>query len=234
MPDFTKLSDVVFTRLRSQILSGELERGSLHSIYELADTFEMSRTPVREAAVRLADTGLVIIERNRGIRICGLSGSEIKNVFEIRLLLEIPGAAHAAAVHDPAEITVLTEHLQSMHRAVEKDDAMHFSDSDYALHDRILASFGNPRLNEYMRSLRDFTRNMGAVTIEHTRSLLEIGLEHEPIVDAIKTGDSRLAGRAMADHLVGTASLLIARADGVPPEDASSEWAAPYLAQLAL
>lgn len=230
--EYTKLSDVIFSQLRREIVSGELERGSLHSIYELADRFEVSRTPVRDAAVRLADTGIVRIERNRGIRVLGLSASEIQNVFEIRLLLEVPGAAQAATVDDHAEVAALEEHLRSMHEAVDQDDSEAFFASDYALHDRVLASFGNPRLNEYMRGLRDFTRDMGAITLNRSRSLLDVGLEHEPIVTAIRSGDAAGAAGAMADHLVETASLLIAQASYLGSESASSAWAEPYLRRL--
>ena len=234
MTEHEKLSDTVFEQLRAQVLSGELERGSLHSIYELADRYEVSRTPVREAVVRLADTGLVSVERNRGIRVRGLSSEEIRNVFEIRLLLEVPGAAHAAVVYGSEEISRLESNLRAMHDAVARDDVDAFSASDYALHAEVLASFGNPRLNEYVRSLRDFTRDMGAVTLRHTRSLLDVGTEHEPIVDAIRSGDPVSAADAMAEHLVETASLLIAQAESVPPEEASSAWALPYLASLGI
>jgi DNA-binding GntR family transcriptional regulator len=232
MSDHTKLSDVVFDRLRDEVLNGDLERGSLHSIYELADRFEMSRTPVREAAVRLADTGLVTIERNRGIRIKGLSAPEIQQVFAMRLLLEVPGAAQAATVRDDDEIAALDARLAEMHDAVAKDDAVAFWHGDYALHDRVLASFGNPRLNEYMRSLRDFTRDMGAMTLGHTRSLRDAGLEHEPIVDAIRRGDRTAAAASMAQHLVETGTLLIAQASDLSAGEASSDWADPYLLQL--
>ena len=54
----TSTSDSVFRKLRSAILSGELQQGSLHSIYEFAEKYEVSRTPVREAVLRLADTGM--------------------------------------------------------------------------------------------------------------------------------------------------------------------------------
>lgn len=232
MSDHTKLSDVVFERLRDEVLTGNLERGSLHSIYELADRFEVSRTPVREAAVRLADTGLVTIERNRGIRIKGLSPEEIQQVFAIRLLLEVPGAAQAASVADLAEIAALDARLAEMHEAIAADDAVAFWHGDYALHARVLSSFGNPRLNEYMRSLRDFTRDMGAMTLGHTRSLLDAGLEHEPIVEAIRTGDRTAAAGTMAQHLVETGTLLIAQASGVDATAASTAWARPYLLQL--
>ena len=71
-------TDRVFASLRESILSGEFPAGSLHSIYRLADLLEVSRTPVREAVLRLADVGLVTIERNRGVRIRGVSVADIR------------------------------------------------------------------------------------------------------------------------------------------------------------
>lgn len=232
MRDAVKLSDFVLEALRSAIVSGELEQGSLHSIYQLADRFKVSRTPVREAVLRLADTGMVTIERNRGIRVQGLSANEIRRVFEMRLLLEVPAASHAAAVVTPELIAELDGHLLVMREAIDKSDSDAFFRSDYALHDRILSTFENPRLNEYVHNLRDTTQNMGVSTTQHSRTLLAVGLEHEPIVDGIRAGNPEGAAAAMADHLVETGSLLIAQTAGLDADFASSAWSTSVLAQL--
>ncbi|HEY2642972.1 MAG TPA: GntR family transcriptional regulator [Galbitalea sp.] len=229
-----KLSDFVLKSLRTAIVSGELEQGSLHSIYQLADRFQVSRTPVREAVLRLADTGMVTIERNRGIRVQGLSANEIRRVFEMRLLLEVPAASHAAAVVTPTLIAELDGYLLAMREAVDKSDSDTFFSNDHALHDRILSTFENPRLNEYIHTLRDTTRNMGVSTTHHSRTLLAVGLEHEPIVAEIRAGNPQGAAAAMADHLVETGSLLIAQTAGLDADFASSAWAASVLAQLPL
>ncbi|MET4781008.1 GntR family transcriptional regulator [Glaciihabitans sp. UYNi722] len=232
MTDAVKLSDFVLKELRSAILNGELEEGSLHSIYQLADRFEVSRTPVREAVLRLADTGMVTIEKNRGIRVQGQSADEIRRVFEMRLLLEVPASSHAALHLSDQLVEKLDGYLALMSEAIVRNDSDAFFRSDYALHDRILATLENSRLNEYVRSLRDITQNMGVLTTQHSRTLRAVGLEHEPVVNAIKAGDAPAAAAAMADHLVETGSLLLAQLGGGGP--ASSGWASNALRQLPL
>ncbi len=231
--DAVKLSDFVLDELRTAIVSGELEEGSLHSIYQLADRFQVSRTPVREAVLRLADTGMVTIERNRGIRVQGLSATEIRRVFEMRLLLEVPASSHAASTVTQGLVDELEGYLTLMRKAIVRKDSDAFFVSDYALHNRILATFENPRLNEYVRSLRDITQNMGVSTTQHSRTLREVGLEHEPIVEQIRLGNAAAAAAAMADHLVETGTLLLAQMspDGGP---ASADWASNVLSQLPL
>jgi len=83
----TTATDRVFALLRERIVGGDLVAGSQHSIYRLSEQLEVSRTPVREAVLRLADLGLVEIERNRGVRIRGVSVADVREVFELRLLL---------------------------------------------------------------------------------------------------------------------------------------------------
>ncbi|MFI5426488.1 GntR family transcriptional regulator [Aeromicrobium sp. UC242_57] len=102
-------TDRVFSSLRESIVSGEFPAGSLHSIYRLADLLEVSRTPVRDAVLRLADLGLVTIERNRGVRIRGVSVADVRAAFELRLMLEVPAAALAARHADATTVEAVTQ-----------------------------------------------------------------------------------------------------------------------------
>ena len=110
-------TDRVFASLRESILSGEFPAGSLHSIYRLADLLDVSRTPVREAVLRLADIGLVTIERNRGVRIRGVSVADVRAVFELRLMIEVPAAAYAAAHAAMPRMQQLEAELEAMRSA---------------------------------------------------------------------------------------------------------------------
>ncbi len=107
----------VFAALRQRILTGELAPGTRHSVYRLADELGVSRTPVREAVLRLADLGLVTIERNRGITIRGVRAEDVRDVFELRLLLEVPAAAGAASQVDDALAERLSDALDAMRHA---------------------------------------------------------------------------------------------------------------------
>ncbi len=207
-------TDDVLTRLREQILTGALPPGSRHSIYRLADELGVSRTPVREAVLRLADLGLVTIERNRGITIRGVRAEDVRDVFELRLLLEVPAAAGAAARVDEALADRLRQLLDAMRTAAASGDAPGFYGHDRLLHAALGDALGSPRLSAEVDRLRDLIQVRGVSTGGRTRSLPDVAEEHAPIVAAVVAGDVVGAAAAMRDHLVHTASLLLEQVGG--------------------
>jgi len=207
----------VFASLRESILSGEFPAGSLHSIYRLADLLDVSRTPVREAVLRLADAGLVTIERNRGVRIRGVAVTDIRSVFELRLMIEVPTAAYAAAHASAADVRLLESELDGMRDAAAADDERRFTAHDRALHHAVGAVLGNAKAQQEVAALRDSIQTRGASTLHRTRGMPEILAEHVPIVEAIAAGDPAAAAARMEEHLVNTADLLMSQA--ATPED---------------
>jgi len=205
----------VFSRLREQILRGELPPGSHHSVYRLSAELGVSRTPVREAVLRLADLGLVTIERNRGITVRGVRAEDIRDVFELRLLLEVPAAAGAAVQADPVLAKRLEAALESMRAAARAGDQGAFFVHDRALHAALGEALGNPRLSQEVDRLRDSIQVRGVSTVGQTRSLLQVAEEHAPIVEAVIAGDPRGAAAAMRQHLMATADLLLRNIEGV-------------------
>ena len=210
-------TDRVFASLRESILSGDFPAGSLHSIYRLADLLEVSRTPVREAVLRLADIGLVTIERNRGVRIRGVSVADVRSVFELRLMIEVPAAAYAAAYAAADDLRVLEAELDGMRAGADAHDESLFTAHDRALHHAIGSILGNQRAQHEVTALRDSIQTRGASTLHRSRGMPEILGEHGPIVEAIAAKDPHAAAARMEEHLVSTASLLMAQAAG--PDD---------------
>ena len=92
------LTDQAITRLRTAILGGELKPGELYSATQLGNWLGVSRTPIREAVQQLAKTGLVVVERNKGIRVRSTTLEDLIEGFQVRLMLEVPVARQAAAV----------------------------------------------------------------------------------------------------------------------------------------
>lgn len=209
----TTATEQVFTRLREEILDGTRAPGSQHSIYRLAEELGVSRTPVREAVLRLADTGLVTVERNRGVRVRGVTVEDVVEVFELRLLLEVPAAAFAARQADASRRQALQEHLDAMADAARRDDERAFEEHDRALHAALHAVSGNDRLGEEVLALRTSIQARGAVTLHRSRGATEILEEHAPVVEAVVAGDAPRAARLMRDHLVHTAELLARQLD---------------------
>jgi DNA-binding GntR family transcriptional regulator len=227
-------TDRVFASLRESILAGEFAAGSLHSIYRLADLMDVSRTPVRDAVLRLADAGLVTIERNRGVRIRGVTVSDVRWVFELRVLIEVPATAYAAEQADPESVAVIEAALDAMRLASAEGETALFTQHDRALHAAIGSVIGNPRLVQEIATLRDSIQTRGASTMDHSRDMAAILAEHVPIVEAIAARDRGAAADRMRDHLVNTANLLMRQVatTGDPPP--GEGWADRLIAQLDL
>jgi DNA-binding GntR family transcriptional regulator len=92
----------VLSSLRAAVITGELAPGSLYSVQTLADQLGVSRTPVREALIKLAQQGMVRFERNRGVRVLLTSLHDLEEVFALRLLLEPPAVQRAVTRLDAA------------------------------------------------------------------------------------------------------------------------------------
>lgn len=108
LPGASSLTDQVADAVRAAVRSGDLTPGRLYSAYQMADLLGVSRSPVREALLRLAEAGMVALERNRGFRIAVPGAREIAEVFHLRLLLEVPAVERVAASPPPGLATPCT------------------------------------------------------------------------------------------------------------------------------
>ncbi len=206
--------------LRTAIIRGELVPGSIHSVASLAEALGVSRTPVREALIELASRGMVRFERNRGVRILQNSIHDIEEVFDLRLLLEVPAVRRAVERVDRRELRALEAEYNGMVRAAAAGDEQALWLHDRGFHHRLLSLSGNRRLADYVDSLRDMVLLRGATTAGRSRSLEAIALEHRAILEAVRAGDAEGAAAAMERHLRTTAELLVAQesAASAPPE----------------
>ncbi|MGY2743799.1 GntR family transcriptional regulator [Pseudarthrobacter sp. O4] len=221
------LTERAIEAVRDAIREGTLVPGELYSVYTLAENLGVSRSPVRDALLRLAETGVVRFERNRGFRVIMPGPEELVEIFAVRLALEVPAAGRAAraAVSDREALRAASAELQD---AVDADDEALFMLRDQRLHGLILALAGNNLVRQTIENLRDAIRLVGASTAEKSRTLQGIHAEHTPIVQAILAGDGPGAAVAMAVHLRETGRLLTreaARQEG-EGRDADALWAA--------
>jgi len=201
------LTDAVVEAVRVGVQQRELVPDEVYSVYQLADLLGVSRSPVREAMLRLAELGLVEIARNRGFRVVLPTSHDVEEIFEIRLALEPAAAARAATRGCPA----LNDHLATMAAAAARGDEPAFWAADRALHRAVLVAAGNRRAAAVVEQLRATTALLGPPTTATGRSLTEIHAEHEPIVVAVLAGDAPEAEAAMRRHLEHTCDLLISR-----------------------
>lgn len=228
-------AEQVMEAVRAALDTGVMRAGVKYSVYQLAEALGVSRTPVRDALLRLEEVGLIRFEARQGFRILLPDPQEIAHVFAIRLALELAAVARTARLCDASLAARLTGRMDLLHAAATASDERTFAQHDQLLHDDILAAAGNAKAREIVRSLRESTRLLGASTADRTRSLFDIDAEHRPIIGAIVGNRPELATEAMRDHLTSTGRLLVAQAirDQGSELDCPTVWAEAVDAQHA-
>jgi len=98
------LATHVYEAVRAAIASGELTPGSLYSVNTIAARLSVSRTPAREALLKLEDQGMVRFERNKGARILETSVHDLIELFSLRILLDTASAYRATQNANAADI----------------------------------------------------------------------------------------------------------------------------------
>jgi DNA-binding GntR family transcriptional regulator len=219
----------VLSSLRAAVITGELVPGSLYSVQTLADQLGVSRTPVREALIKLAQQGMVRFERNRGVRVLQTSLHDLEEVFALRLLLEVPATRRACGQIDEAGRRELRRLFQAMERAARADDEYRMWEHDRRFHLVLLQASGNLRLAGFVDGLRDMVLRRGVSTAGLSRSLDDIVTEHAKVLAHIESGDVEGAAEAMRAHILRTAELLIAQEAGARPGsvDVDLGWTSP-------
>ena len=199
--------------LREAMSSGRMSPGQIHSVQALAKQLGVSRTPVREALLQLARQGLVEPVRNRGFLVVERSLQDVRDIFEIRLLLE-PAAARAAARRASAgAVDEVQAHYHEMTAAARAGDTDTMWKHDRAFHLAILEASGNSRLAQYIDALRDLVQRRGQLTTR-SRQLEAIAREHAPILAAMEKRDGQGAEQAMRHHIRQTRDALLAQETG--------------------
>jgi DNA-binding GntR family transcriptional regulator len=198
--------------VRAAIDDGRMKPGVKYSVYQLAEGLGISRTPVRDALLRLEEVGLIKFEARQGFRILLPQPKEIAEIFAVRLALELPAVRKAATTASTTLPDALLRQRRLMQDAAAVGDENEFAQHDLGLHDLILDAADNGRARAIVKTLRETTRLLGATTAEQTRTLADIDNEHAPIIDAIIAGDPVAAEAAMRTHLENTGKLLVTQA----------------------
>jgi DNA-binding GntR family transcriptional regulator len=216
----------VLDSLRTAVITGELAPGSLYSVQTLATQLGVSRTPVREALIKLAQQGMVRFERNRGVRVLLTSLHDLEEVFALRLLLEPPAVQRAVTRLDPAQRRELRRTFAQMEKAAKADDEYTMFEHDRRFHRALLDASGNSRLARFVDGLRDMVLRRGVSTARESRGLDDIVAEHRVILELVESGDAEGAAAAMRAHIHHTAELLIAQeaGTGIGAVDVDLSW----------
>lgn len=200
----TNLREEAVAVLRAAVLGGDLAPGSIHSAVSLAERLGVSPTPVREAMLDLAKSGLIEVLPNRGFRVTTVEAADLDEICELRLMLEVPGLAKVVQLAADEQIDALERLLDELEAAAFRRDIAAFLVADRAFHLGLLALAGNGRLVGIVAELRDQTRIPGLQSLAAIGALDATAAEHRPILEAIRARDATGAQRLMAEHLEHT------------------------------
>jgi DNA-binding GntR family transcriptional regulator len=198
----------------SDIFQGRLRAGQHLVTQELADRFGVSHTPIREALIALGAIGIIDLMPNRGAIVRLVTGRDVREVCQVRRLLECQAVRSACGRIDHAELRALSAGLRKQlivkppfrSRFIEEARTL-----DSRLHDLILGACGNAFLARELGRLKILFRAFRDVAWEHDEAhndyhrLSEESREHLAIVEALLTGDRRAAARAMSEHILAGA-----------------------------
>jgi DNA-binding GntR family transcriptional regulator len=197
----TRLSDTVYGRLLDGILEGRYPPGSILSEVALAREMAVSRTPIHDALRQLAKDGLVQQQANRRAIVTQVSQEDVRDIFEMRKILETEATRRAASRIDRESIKRLHGIAQTLAATRERPDWLaRWADFDDEFHETIASVCGSPRLYQDITRYRLLHRffNRTATTVEVLQRALA---EHVRILDALQSGDADAAAEAMHEHI---------------------------------
>ena len=198
--DYDLLSTKVYRILKASIIKGDLKPGEKLWESKIAEQLGVSRTPVREAIQKIAAEGFVKMEPNLGIVVHEFSFKDLKEVLQIRRVLEGLAASVAAEKINPEEISQLEKNIEETNICVIKNDLVTYLEFNAKFHSLIFQFSRNERLIKMSSQLvgPEHRFKIRALTIPgRLKYYLE---EHQKIVEALKRRDAEQAGRLSQKH----------------------------------
>jgi DNA-binding GntR family transcriptional regulator len=205
------LREQVTRALEAAVVAGELQPGVIYSAPTLADRFHVSATPVREAMLDLVGEGMVEAVRNRGFRVVEVSESDLDQISQIRLLIEVPIMSQVAKLLTPERIAALNETGEAIEAAAERGDLIDYLDCDRRFHAQLIATIGNPRLTDMVDRMRRQARLFGLQQLADSGQLLASAREHRGMLKGLQSGDVAGAESLMTAHIGHTRGLWVGR-----------------------
>lgn len=195
------LREQVSSSLRAALITGEMQPGETYSVPGLAEKFGVSGTPVREAILDLTKEGLFYTLPNKGFRVVETSDEVLRQLTDIRLLLEIPVHIQVARMITSDAIGELREISQQIMKYAREMDLINFIEHDRRFHNEILMFSGNELLVEFSDQLRSRARQHALPYILVSGQLEKSASEHSTILDAMEHQNLVLLEEIVEHHI---------------------------------
>ncbi|WP_052336286.1 GntR family transcriptional regulator [Nocardioides alkalitolerans] len=202
-----RVADEVFERLHDRIVTGDLAPGDRVDPTQVAESLGVSRTPVREAILRLDALGLVERLPYRGVVVTAIDLAAAQEVTALRVELETLAARAAVPRLDAATLGEMCRLHDALVAAVAGPDAQHaFRALNREFHLTLYRAAGSPALERIVADLADRAERMRLhFDVRRGRALAD----HAAILEACVAGDVEAAVAATREHVVGTFRMMV-------------------------
>lgn len=209
----SNIQQQVYEALKNDILYGVLEPGTQLKEMELAEHYQVSRSPIREALRRLCGDGLLELKHNCGIYVRIFTKEYVADILQMRLLLEGSGmkrlCSRAICPQDEQALNVLRKQVM---QAIEKSESMTLSEHmhlDARVHHFFNSLNHNQVMSETWERILPVNVAVQRLSLKNTKRALQSQQEHLTIINFLLQGDFAAANEANRIHLVHTQEYIV-------------------------
>lgn len=203
------LTDWAYRYLKEKILNLEIKPGHQVNIEEFTDKLKVSRTPIREAFLKLASEGLIEIRPRVGYFVVDITEQDIRDLFEIRGIIETRATKKAAELLTDEELESMQYLISESKEAVEEGNFEIYLKNEIQFHEYLQKHVQNKRLNSFFEDLKDLTYRERVMSTHSLENINQSIIEHQRILDGLIKRDSNLAEWYMGEHLHNVSERLV-------------------------
>lgn len=202
---YESLADKVYRIIRDKILICELEPGFRIVEEQLAQKMGISRTPLREALTKLEKEGFVVVVPRKGKYVKKLFSKEVKEIYDLRRLLEGFAAKEAASFGDGDQLKKMRQSCQRHAAAAKRGDLLSCLIYNLEFHKALVEASKNTKLVEIVNGFHLQLQSMHLQDSKQYTSIIKtqgrIINEHLSIIDALSKGNAKQAGKLVEEHI---------------------------------
>lgn len=209
IPPRVELWESVAQAVRLAIIRGDLPAGSRLVEADISERLNVSRGPVRDALRQLELELLVESLPRRGMVVRGLTAADVREVYELRILLETHAARRAAGLANEEDLDCLSARVAEMHTLLTDGRRQDLGAPDIAFHRRLVEMSGQRRLVMAWEPSAGLVQSLLSITDSVYNDMTWAVEHHQQIIDALRRADADTADRLVREHLgVGRDILL--------------------------
>lgn len=211
------LACMVAARLRVAIINGELELGESIVEEKLAESFGVSRTPVRDALLQLQNQGLVEVQPKRGTFVFTPTEADVTRLCEFRLMLEVQAVRLAVQRKQSSLLQAMDRILEQMAAAIQREDAVAYGQLDTDFHQAFVDHADNSYLSDAYQLVAG---RVAALRTQLTRPIAHLRsqsyAEHCQLVEMARHSDFDGVEQLMSLHISRTGEVYLDALCGMP------------------